>query len=206
MSEKRDRRPSAALIVSMLALVVALGGTAYAAVQLPKNSVGAAQIKKNAVRSGEVKNGSLKAKDLKKGAADPAVVVAGVNQVLVPITADINAPDRTVVRTLNLAAGSYYVDASVFVENASGALIGEPRCSLRSTGTTLAGGTLGFYSLLQADNGSDNIYRDQFRLDGAFALPAAGNVVVECNKQSAGQSVSAGASMSAIRVGSVTAP
>ena len=45
--------------------------------------------------------------------------------VLVPITADVNAPSRTVVRTLDLAAGSYYVDASVFVINTSGALIGE---------------------------------------------------------------------------------
>ncbi|MBJ7356223.1 hypothetical protein [Nocardioides sp.] len=205
MSQKPDRRPSAALIVSALALVVALGGTAYAAVQLPKNSVGAAQIKKNAVRSGEVKNGSLKARDLKKGAADPAVTVLAVNQALVPITADVNAPNRTVVRTLDLAAGSYYVEAAVFVENLSGAQIGEPRCFLRSTGATLAGGTMGFYALLRPDTGSD-VYRDQFQLDAAFRLPAAGTVLVECTKQSGAQSVSAAASMSAIRVGAVAAP
>jgi hypothetical protein len=54
-------------IVAYLALVVALGGTSYAAVALPKDSVGASQIKAGAVRSGEVKNGSLKALDFKGG-------------------------------------------------------------------------------------------------------------------------------------------
>lgn len=53
--------------VAYVALFVALGGTSYAAVKLPKNSVGATQIKTNAVRSAEVKNGSLTAKDFKKG-------------------------------------------------------------------------------------------------------------------------------------------
>lgn len=52
--------------VGFLALIVALGGTSYAAVQLPKNSVGAPQIKKNAVRSADVKNSTLKLKDLSK--------------------------------------------------------------------------------------------------------------------------------------------
>jgi hypothetical protein len=53
--------------VAYVALSVALGGTSYAAVKLPKNSVGASQIKTNAVTSSEVKNGSLLAKDFKSG-------------------------------------------------------------------------------------------------------------------------------------------
>lgn len=205
MPEKPARRPSAALAVAVLALVVALGGTAYAAVKLPKNSVGAKQIAKNAVRSGEVKNGSIKANDLKRGAADPAVTVVEVNDALVPITVALPSPGRTLVRTMSLPAGSYYVQASVLVENLSGAQIAEPRCQMRTTGTTLAGGTSGFYSLLRPKTGTD-IYRDQFQLDAAVALPAAGSVIVECNKASAGQSVAALASMSAIRVGAVSAP
>jgi hypothetical protein len=63
----RRRRPSAALIVSIVALVVALGGTSYAALALPKNSVGSTQIRSNAVSSPKVKDGSLLAKDFKKG-------------------------------------------------------------------------------------------------------------------------------------------
>ena len=53
--------------VAYLALAVALGGTSYAAVNLPKNSVGTKQLKKNAVTSPKVKNGSLLAADFKSG-------------------------------------------------------------------------------------------------------------------------------------------
>ena len=50
-----------------MALFVALGGASYAAIKIPKNSVGAAQIKKNAVTSAKVKDRSLLAKDFKAG-------------------------------------------------------------------------------------------------------------------------------------------
>jgi hypothetical protein len=53
--------------VALLALFVALGGTSYAAVNLPKGSVGAAQLKKNVVSSAKVKDGSLLTKDFKAG-------------------------------------------------------------------------------------------------------------------------------------------
>src|SRR6187200_3208544 len=54
-------------VVSCIALFVALGSGAYAATQLPKNSVGSKQIKKNAVNSAKVKDRSLKAVDFKEG-------------------------------------------------------------------------------------------------------------------------------------------
>jgi hypothetical protein len=203
MSTPTDRRPSAALLVALLALVVALGGTAYAAVQLPKNSVGSAQIKKDAVRSSDVKNRSLKAKDF-KGQLDPSVVVVATNPVVVPITAVVNDPADTLVRTMTLPAGTHYVEATVYARNLSGGMQGEPRCFLRSTGTTVAAGTPGFYQPLQPDSGT-NIERVQFQLDAAFVFNTSGTVRVECNKNTAGQSVEVGASLSAIRVGSVTA-
>lgn len=53
--------------VAYMALFLALGGTSYAAVALPKNSVGTAQLKKNAVTGAKVKNGSLLGKDFKPG-------------------------------------------------------------------------------------------------------------------------------------------
>jgi hypothetical protein len=53
------RRPSAAMIVSIIALVVALGGTGYAAVALPRNSVGTKQLKKRAVTSAKLKAGAV---------------------------------------------------------------------------------------------------------------------------------------------------
>jgi hypothetical protein len=54
-------------VVSTVCLFILLGGGAYAATQLPRNSVGSAQIKRGAVTSSEVKNRSLLARDFKRG-------------------------------------------------------------------------------------------------------------------------------------------
>src|SRR5687767_1196565 len=53
------RRPSPALVVASLALLVALSGTGYAAVVLPRGSVGTVQLKNGAVTSPKVKDSSL---------------------------------------------------------------------------------------------------------------------------------------------------
>ncbi|MCK9249249.1 MAG: collagen-like protein [Solirubrobacteraceae bacterium] len=83
----RRRRIGSAHVMAGVAMFVALGGTSYAAVSLPKNSVGSAQIKNrsvqsvdlknkavtnakvagNAITSTKVKDGSLLAKDFKSG-------------------------------------------------------------------------------------------------------------------------------------------
>lgn len=55
------------LVLSVVAVFIALGGTSYALTQLPKNSVGPKQIKKNAVNSAKVKDRSLLARDFRKG-------------------------------------------------------------------------------------------------------------------------------------------
>ena len=64
---RRLPRPTASLLISILALMVALGGTAYASGLLPRHSVGTAQLKKNAVVSSKVKNGSLLKRDFRAG-------------------------------------------------------------------------------------------------------------------------------------------
>ena len=75
---KIPRRPSPALVVACVALLVALGGTSYATVlQVPRASVGTPQLKRNAVtpakiapnavRTGHVLNGSLLVADFKAG-------------------------------------------------------------------------------------------------------------------------------------------
>ena len=61
------RKITPSLVISVLALFVALGGTSYAISKLPKNSVGTKQIKNNAVVSSKVKDKSLVAKDFKPG-------------------------------------------------------------------------------------------------------------------------------------------
>jgi hypothetical protein len=54
-------------VMATLGVFLALGGVSYAALKLPKNSVGGTQIKKNAVTSTKVKNGSLKKSDFATG-------------------------------------------------------------------------------------------------------------------------------------------
>ena len=63
----RLRPPSPALVIALIALMVALGGTGYAVTKLPRGSVGAAQVKKNAINSTHVRNGSLRAVDFARG-------------------------------------------------------------------------------------------------------------------------------------------
>ena len=60
-------RPSPALVVACVALAVALGGTGYAAIKLPENSVGTRQLKKDAVVASKVKDRSLTRIDFKQG-------------------------------------------------------------------------------------------------------------------------------------------
>jgi len=56
---------SYANVMSTLAVFIALGGASYAAVKLPKNSVGTSQIRENAVTGSKVKSGSLTGSDVR---------------------------------------------------------------------------------------------------------------------------------------------
>lgn len=60
------RRPrlSYANVVATLALFIALGGTSYAALKLPRDSVGSAQIRSQAVNTSDIRNGSVLLTDL----------------------------------------------------------------------------------------------------------------------------------------------
>jgi hypothetical protein len=63
----RSFRANPALYISCAALFIALGGASYAAVSLPRNSVGTKQLKRNAVLSSKVKDGSLRKGDFAAG-------------------------------------------------------------------------------------------------------------------------------------------
>jgi hypothetical protein len=72
-----SRRPSPAMLVALLALFVALGGSSYAALQLPNNSVGSKKLKNNAVISKKIKNGAVTSKKVKDGSLLSADFKAG---------------------------------------------------------------------------------------------------------------------------------
>ena len=69
MPHVRLRRPSAAMVISCIALTVALAPASYATVSqlLPTDSVGTLQLKKDSVTSNKVRDFSLRKWDFKKG-------------------------------------------------------------------------------------------------------------------------------------------
>ena len=81
----RRRRPSAALVISIVALFVALGGASYAAVGVPFNSVGEAQLEHSAVTHSKLRFDSVNYQDIVPGS------VGRVRANLAQIQARINA-------------------------------------------------------------------------------------------------------------------
>jgi hypothetical protein len=59
---------SYANVMATIAVFIALGGSAYAATQLKKNSVGSRQLKKNAVTAAKIKDGAITASKIQDGA------------------------------------------------------------------------------------------------------------------------------------------
>ena len=68
---------SFANVVSMMALFIALGGVSWAAVTLPKDSVGAKQIKRDAVSRSEVKRNAVSADEIATNAVNADELNAG---------------------------------------------------------------------------------------------------------------------------------
>jgi hypothetical protein len=84
---------TAALAVSVVALVVAMAGSAYAGVTLAKNSVGTKQLKNGAVTNAKIAGGAVGNGKLANGAVGPAKLKSGL--VVPNATNAINAINAT---------------------------------------------------------------------------------------------------------------
>jgi hypothetical protein len=157
----RFRRPSPSMLVALLALFVALGGSSYAALKLPKNSVGPKQLKKNSVTSPKVKRGSLLLSDFKtsqrtslrgpegpqgpQGASgDPGSARA---YALVGSTGAVSR-SKNVIGVTHNSTGIYCFDLTFTPDNAvaSGARPGPGNFSLKTVVTTGVAPDLGTLS------------------------------------------------------------
>lgn len=56
---RKRRAPSPAMLIAIVALIIGIGGTAYAGIKLEKNSVGSRQLKRNSVTESKVANNSV---------------------------------------------------------------------------------------------------------------------------------------------------
>jgi hypothetical protein len=120
----RPRPPSAALVVSVVALIVALGGTAYASWSVSKNSVGTKQLRNGAVTTEKIKNKAVTAAKINTkglvvpnagsaisaGSAANAINAANATNAI----SALNATNATTAATATaLASVSYRVGPSV---------------------------------------------------------------------------------------------
>jgi hypothetical protein len=86
---------TAALTVSIVALVVAMAGSAYAGVTLGKGSVGTKQLKKGAVTNGKIAKGAVGLGKLKGGLVVPNALHANTADSATNATNAVNATNAT---------------------------------------------------------------------------------------------------------------
>jgi hypothetical protein len=192
------RRPSPTMAVALLALSVALGGTSYAAITLPKNSVGTRQLKKgavtgrkiasNAVTSRRVKDRSLLSVDFATGQlpagpkgekGDPGPIgLTGPSDAFVSRTSTVqafSAMGPTQFASLSLPAGSYIFTAKLFADNDNGSAA-RVDCTLDGPG----GEDLDFMKLRLAPTNPPNPEFGNLSLASAATLTAPGTVSINC--------------------------
>lgn len=205
------RRGSYANVASTLALIVALGGTSYAAVAIPKNSIGSKEIQNSSITSKDVKNGTLKGVDFKagqlpagaQGPAGPAGP-AGAQGPVGPSNGyrfdsgndilDWTGTDQTVA-TLNLPAGSYVLFAKVLGNNNDGS-VQTANCKLRLNGAVIDDG-IGYLSL-----DGTGVDRGYVPLAGTGTAAAATTATVTCTASTvAGNWISR--TITAVKVGAI---
>jgi hypothetical protein len=135
MIRKSRLRPSPALIVALVALVMACAGSATAA-----SLITGKQIKKNTVTSKQIKNRTLRTKDLHTSAAktlegpkgDPgAPGPVGPSDVYSARATTSTAANNTAVLSLDVPAGSYLVTAkAMLLYDDAGPAFSEFECRL----------------------------------------------------------------------------
>jgi hypothetical protein len=89
------------VLVTVVAFVVLAGGSAFAAGQLGKNSVGKKQLKANAVTTAKIKKNAVTAAKIRSGAIDASKVKDGSLAI-----ADMNAADVPFGRVVHEALGT----------------------------------------------------------------------------------------------------
>ena len=210
-----SRRPSPALVVACVALLVSLGGTGYAnIVNVPRGSVGTKELKRNAVtarklapnavRTGHVLNGSLLSEDFRPGQLPRGEKGEkgdkgdkGENGVSRVFTTRTGGPTMALTSTstpvlnLPLQAGRYLVIGKVWVSGTES--------NFTAICTTGVGSTTD--SALAADYGGaiGVAVSDTITMQVVVDLTAAGTATVSCwtpRAASWGE-----ASLSAIQVG-----
>ncbi len=114
-------------VMATVAVFVALGGSSYAALSLPKKSVGTKQLKRNAITSSKVRNGAITGADVNEssfGQVPSAATAANATNATNAghaTNADkaTNAGSATTAGTANAAFSTYHDDSSPLPDNSA---------------------------------------------------------------------------------------
>ncbi|MBS1894065.1 MAG: hypothetical protein JST59_22425 [Actinobacteria bacterium] len=220
MKRLKLRRPSPAMVVALVALVLSLAGSAFAAVKigtksLQNSAVTTKKLKNRAVTAAKLAEGSVSNAKLAEGAVSTSKVAEGAittgklaegavsAQKLAPgersegfVTSQLGqtalgAGTSTTIASLNLpAGGSYVISASAELGN-NAATANVLNCQLRENGTVIAGGAANLAPLA--------IFSQETALVGASG---GGTVTLACEPEKGAQARNR--VMTAVRVGSLS--
>jgi hypothetical protein len=202
MLKRHWKTPSPALVISLIALFVALGGTTYAATSLPRSSVGAKQLKKGAVTPPKV---SKKTIALFKGQTGPrgATGAPGAKGDTGPI-----GPSNAYFKTTAGASASVSVPAGSYVAYGQGLFDAVSSASTASESCVLQQNGLGLPSGAAAASGQTYIPANLASADalnpvsGVIHLAAPGTIGIVCF--AAANTNSESSSITAIQVGTAS--
>jgi hypothetical protein len=191
-------RPSPGTVIACIALAIALGGTSYAAVVVPRNSVGTAQLRNNAVTSLKVANRSLRAVDFAlgqvprgpQGPSGPAGAVgptgpagpAGPSDAFhKSVTGAVPIPSGSspTVAALNITQpGKYAIAAKLYVETTTATV--DVTCTLQAAADQDE--SKAYVTAAHSQTLAHNLAHD---------FPSAGAVELECSRTPTGGTVNA---------------
>jgi hypothetical protein len=187
------RRPATtfANVTSLVALAVALSGTAYAAIKIPANSVGTAQLKNGAVTNGKVKAGSLRASAFAPGVLPPGAVAYTTSVIG---TSTISGPGELSVTGFSVPAGSYTLAAHVAGATDRSASM---QCSLHAGGGLVDRGSASVSTVLTA-------VPTDLTLTGAASVTGPAELTLDCQLLTGSSMSITGVRLTAVRVASLT--
>ena len=181
-------RPSPAMVIACIALTVALGGTSYAAIKLPRNSVGTKQLKKNAVTGPKVKANTITGADVLESslaevpsaatAATATTATTATNATNATNAANAAAVSGNKVRGFSQVGGPTITNAQVLDLNglqlyascAGGAVTVTAKTTLNDSEIS----AVSFDASDSTDTSSRN-YDDNFLTTDTFAVPNNSN-------------------------------
>jgi hypothetical protein len=215
MKRFRGRLTYSNVIATLCLILLIGGGTAYAATQLPRNSVGSAQLKKGAVTPAKLSGGAKaaliapqgnegprgatgpqgpkgdagdKGEKGDRGAGGPSNAITKANPGFVPWSTTY-----TTIESVSLDAGSWVVTADGLANNDEGSAEAA-ECRLLVGGTIVAG--TGEVFLAPFHQAGAHV---PFSMTGGITVVSGGNAELRCESSGAGGNV-VGPSITAIQV------